>query len=103
MKLLSGNPGIDLIHGGIEIVGSPFVKDKNDLSRLIPISECIVGCTFIGKKEVFNELEGFRNLKYSDDSDFYERASGKYKIMKVDYPTYIYYRDTPDSICSTFE
>lgn len=103
MKLLSENPDIDLIHGGVEIVGAPFVKDKNDLNRLIHIKECVVGCTFVGKKKMFLELNGFRNLKYSDDSDFYERAAGRYKILKVDYPTYIYYRDTPDSICSTIE
>ncbi len=103
MKLLSENTEVDLIHGGLEIIGTPFVKDKNDLTKLIHISDCIVGCTFIGKKEVFLELNGFRNLKYSDDSDFYERALGKYKILKVDYSTYIYYRDTPDSICSTIE
>ncbi len=58
---------------------------------------------FFGKRNVFFELEGFRNLSYSDDSDFFERAEKKFKISKVDWPDYIYYRDTPDSICSTIE
>lgn len=97
------NREVDLIHGGVEIIGSPYVKDKNDLSRLIHLSECVIGGTFFAKRKVFFELDGFRDLKYSDDSDFFERAEKKFKIMKVDFPTYIYYRDTPDSICSTIE
>ncbi len=103
IDFMSNNPDIDLIHGGVEIIGPPYVKDKNDLTRLIHLSECIIGGTFFGKRKVFFELGGFRNLNYSDDSDFFERAYKKYKIAKVDFPTYIYYLDTPDSICSTIQ
>ena len=94
---------IDFIHGGVEIIGHPYVKDKNDLTREIHLDECVIGSTFFGKRNVFFELGGFRDLKYSDDSDFFERVQVKFKIAKVDFPTYIYYRDTPDSICSTIE
>ncbi len=97
------NPQIDLIQGGLEIIGHPYVKDKNDLSKEIHISECKVGGTFFGKREVFFELEGFRDLKYADDTDFWERANKKFNITDVDFPTYIYYRDTPDSICSNIK
>ena len=45
-------------------------------------------------------MNGFKNIEYSEDSDFFERAKNKFKIKKVDHPTYIYYRDTPDSICN---
>jgi len=103
IEFMNNNPETDLIHGGVEIIGSPYVKDKNDLTKLIHLSECIIGGTFFGKRNVFFELNGFQNLKYSDDSDFFERAVKKFKIEKVDFPTYIYYRDTPDSICSTIE
>lgn len=97
------NPSVDMIHGGVEIIGHPFVKDKNDLSREIHISECVVGGTFCGKRSLFFELDGFKNLIYSDDSDFFERAQTKFSISKVEYPTYIYYRDTPDSICTNIK
>ena len=103
IEYMRANPDIDFIYGGVEIVGNPYVKDKNDLSRDIHLSECVIGGTFFGKKEVFLALEGFRNLKYSEDSDFFERAAGKFTLTKVDFPTYIYYRDTPDSICSNIE
>lgn len=100
INFMNENKDVDLIHGGVEIVGHPFVKDKNDLSKEIHISECAVGGTFFGKRNVFFELGGFNNLNYSDDSDFIERAQVRYKIIKVSWPDYIYYRDTPDSICT---
>jgi glycosyltransferase involved in cell wall biosynthesis len=103
VNFLKENQQIDMIHGGVEIIGHPYVKDKNDLSREIHLSECVVGGTFFGKRSMFLELGGFNDLKYSDDSDFFERAVKYYRIAKVDFPTYVYYRDTPDSICSTIE
>ena len=100
MSIFEKDKNLDFIHGGVEIIGHPYVKDKYDLSREIHISECVVGGTFFGKRSLFIEMDGFRDLEYSDDSDFYERVEKKYNILKVDYPTYIYYRDTPDSICT---
>ncbi len=98
VEYLNSHPEIDLLHGGVEIIGDPFVKDKNDQSKKIHLSECVIGGTFIGKREMFLELDGFKDLKYSEDSELFERAEKKYKIAKVDFKTYIYYRDTEDSI-----
>jgi glycosyltransferase involved in cell wall biosynthesis len=103
VNFMEGHPSVDFIHGGLEVIGNPFVKDKNDLSKNIHISDCAVGGTFFGKRNVFFELNGFNNLRYSDDSDFLERAEKNFNVRKVDWPTYIYYRDTPDSICSNIE
>lgn len=103
VNFMEGHPSVDFIHGGVEIIGLPFVKDKNDLSKNIHLAECAIGGTFFGKRNVFFELGGFHNLKYSDDSDFLERAEKKFNVTKVDWQTYIYYRDTPDSICSNIE
>jgi len=91
---------IDFIHGGVEIIGDPYVKDKNDKSKLIHLNDCSIGGTFFAKKEVFVNLNGFKDIEYSEDSEFFERVLSKYEIKKVNYPTYIYYRDTPDSICN---
>lgn len=101
MELFRADPSLDFVHGGIEIIGNPYVKDKNDLSREIHINECVVGATFFARKKLFIEEEGFKDIAYSEDSDFYEKISGRYNITKVELPTYIYYRDTPDSICNT--
>jgi hypothetical protein len=97
------NPAVDIIHGGIEAIGNPYVKDKNDLSRLIHLNECYIGGTFFGKREVFEALSGFADIAYSEDSDFMERAQKVFNVKKVDFPTYIYYTDTPDSICNSVD
>jgi glycosyltransferase involved in cell wall biosynthesis len=99
-EYMEKNPGIDFIHGGFEVIGDEYVKDKNDLSKKIHLSECKVGGTFFYKREVAEKIGGYKDLKYGDDTDFYYRAEKKFKIAKVDFPTYIYYRDTPDSICN---
>jgi len=101
VDLFLKNKNIEFIHGGVKIIGDPFVKDKNDLSKLIHLNDCTIGGTFFIKKYVLTELNGFRNIAYSEDSDFFERAVQKYKIHKSDYPTYIYHRETSDSICNT--
>jgi len=102
LDFFAGNPQIELIHGGVKIIGDSFVKDKNDFSKKIHLSKCVIGGTFFGKNEVFKRLNGFRNINYSEDSDFFERAiQAKIKIEKVNFPTYIYYRDSADGICNS--
>lgn len=103
IEYMESNPFVDLIHGGVEIVGDPFVKDKNDTSRKIHLSECVIGGTFFGKKNVFLKLDGYNNLPYSEDSEFMERAEKIFTIDKVDFPDYIYCRDFPDSITNSIK
>ncbi|GAB6282154.1 MAG: glycosyltransferase family A protein [Ignavibacterium sp.] len=100
VNYLESHSDIDLIYGGLEIIGNPFVKDKNDLSKLIHLNDCIVGGTFFGKRNVFIDLNGFKNILYSEDSEFFERAKEKFNIIKVDFQTYIYHREVEDSICN---
>lgn len=96
------NPNIDLLHGGVEIIGNPFVPDKNDTGKLIHLDECVIGGTFFVKRGVALKLGGFGEQNYADDSNFYDAAQKSgYKITKFPYKTYIYHRDTPDSICNT--
>jgi glycosyltransferase involved in cell wall biosynthesis len=98
LDFMRANPDIDLIHGGLEIVGSPYVKDRYDTTKEIHLSECAVGGTFFGYREVFLQLKGFNELRYSEDSEFLDRVKSNYSIKKVEYPTYIYNRNSPDSI-----
>lgn len=92
------NPDIDLLHGGVEVVGNPYVKDKEDISKLVHVNDCILGATFFGKRTVFTRLNGFKEMDYSEDSEFFERAKRICNISKVNFPSYIYYRDAEDSI-----
>ncbi len=101
-EILTQDRSIQFLYGGIQIVGNEYVPDANDPTNLIHLSECVVGGTFFIKKKLFIKLNGFNQLKYGDDYDFYKRVlQEKVKIVKVDFPTYVYYRNTEDSICNT--
>ncbi|MBN2616396.1 MAG: glycosyltransferase family 2 protein [Bacteroidales bacterium] len=98
IRFMVQNPDVDLIHGGVEIVGNPYVKDKDDTSKFVHVSECVLGATFLGKRNVFIRLNGFKEMDYSEDSEFFERAERIFNVQKVSFPSYIYYRDAEDSI-----
>jgi glycosyltransferase involved in cell wall biosynthesis len=101
--LLKGSD-IDLLHGGLEIIGDPYVADRFDNTNRIHISDCFAAGTFFIKRELADTLGGFRDLMYGDDADFAKRAQlHSAKILKTDSPTYRYYRDQPDSLCSIAE
>lgn len=100
-RILQKNPYIDLLHGGVEIIGDAYVPDKNNPSKLIHLDECFIGGTFVIKRELFQKIGYFRQIDFADDTDFYERAlKGHFIIVKTDIKTYIYHRDTPDSMCN---
>ncbi len=103
LEFMKNNPHLDLIHGSAKIIGDKYVRDKFNPDKFIHLSECTIGGTFFGKKRVFTELKGFRNLKYSEDSDFLERAEKIFKVQKVNFLTYKYHRDDPGSITNSYE
>ncbi len=99
---LANNRSVDIIYSPATIVGEEkdfFVPDARDKNKLIHLKDCVIGGTFFGKREVFEELNGFENI-YSHDYEFFVRAQSKFVIMKYNSPTYIYYRNNPDSVIS---
>ena len=98
IDFLNQNPDIDFLHGGVQIVGDEFVPDKYDRTKLIHLSACTIGATFFGRKKVFTQLGGFKQIPYSEDSEFLDRVVKFYKVKEVDFLTYIYHREVPDSI-----
>ena len=101
-KFMEANPHIDLIHGGVKITGNEYVRDKYNPNKFIHLSECTIGATLFGKTEVFKKLNGFKNISYSEDSDFLERAEKLFNVRKVEFETYIYHRELKDSITNTY-
>lgn len=91
---------VDLTYSTATIIGKEqdfFVPDARNKKKLIHINDCVIGATFFGRAEVFHKLNGFKNF-YSYDYDFYKRAKKIFNVKKLEIPTYIYYRDTPDSV-----
>jgi glycosyltransferase involved in cell wall biosynthesis len=78
-----------------------YVPDKNDQERLIHVDDCILFATLFGRREVFTSIN-FRD-GFAADADFYEKAKTRFRVKKVDLRTYIYYRNIPNSICSTIK
>lgn len=101
---LLAEPTIDLLHGGVEVIGPDMVADKHDPSRTIPLAECVIGGTFVIRRDLAHRLGGFRDVSYGDDADFFDRAvQSQARIVKVDWPTYVYNRLEPDSLCAIVE
>lgn len=94
---------IQILHGGVTVIGDPFVVDRHNPARTVHIDDCVVGGTFIVRHDVFSTLGGFAELDYADDAEFMDRAErAGLMIAKTDHPTYIYHRDTPNQITSTY-
>lgn len=99
--VLEALPDVDLLHGGLRIVGgSEYVPDRENPSKQIAIADCYVGGTFFMRSRVARELGGFRRPDFGDDFDFMTRALTRFKVQRVDFPTYVYHRETPDSMCN---
>lgn len=96
-SFMKTNPEIGIIHGGMIVIGDPFVTDYYDQTKTIDVRECFVGATYFGKREVFFTLGGFRNISFSD-TDFMLRAEKQYSVKRFEEKTYRYYRDTPGSM-----
>jgi glycosyltransferase involved in cell wall biosynthesis len=100
MDFFKVNKNVDLIHSNCTLIGKEkdmYVPDARNKKRLIHLNKCIIGATLFGKKEVFEKLQGFKNV-YSYDSEFYRRTKKLFNVSKLDSPTYIYYRDSKDSV-----
>jgi glycosyltransferase involved in cell wall biosynthesis len=85
----------------VDIAEDYLVPDKNDLTKLIHIDDTILFGTLFGRKEVFTKI----NFKggFASDADFYEKAKAQFQVKKADLRTYIYYRNNPNSTCSTIK
>jgi glycosyltransferase involved in cell wall biosynthesis len=103
-EILANNPNIDLLHGGVKIIGNQYVSDRHKPTQLIHLSACVIGATFVMKPEKFKALGAYRPMPIGTDADLFERANlAGYKILKTEIPSYIYYRDSDDSMTSAFQ
>ncbi len=102
VEYMRRHPEVDVIHGGIELIGpeeSHWVIDARDPARKIHIQDCCVGATLFGKKEVFFAVGGFPDLPYSAESHLLEKLERRFRIRKVAYPTYRYHTGGEDRLC----
>ncbi len=104
LDYFAAHPHVDVVHGGLELVGPPeshWVRDVYNPDKLIHINDCVVGGTIFAKKMVLIDSGGFKLLSYSAESELISRLEKKYRVAKVDFPTYRYYTGLEDSICTS--
>ncbi len=96
---------VDLISSSTETVVDSledyYVPDKNDITRLIHVDECTLFATLFGRREVFTTL--FFRDSFAADAEFFARAKKQFRVKKANLRTYVYYRNVPNSICSTLK
>ena len=90
----------DLLYNGLEVIGNPLVADKDNPEKLIPVVDCACAGTFVIKKQHALKFGGFRlHNDFSADAEYLEDAGTHgFLILKVDKPTYRYYRTGHDSV-----
>ncbi|MCZ2207330.1 glycosyltransferase family A protein [Cylindrospermopsis raciborskii] len=93
LEFMRTHPEIDIIQGGFEMEGEFFVRDYFRPDKTISIRECVLCPTFFGKRNVYFQLSGFKNLACSEDTEFWQRAKKMFKTQDIKQPeTYIYTR-----------
>jgi glycosyltransferase involved in cell wall biosynthesis len=97
--ILEDDRSIKFLHGGVTIIGNPFVPDRFEPGKSVNLSDCVIGGTFFIERDLLISLGGFKDIYLGADADLFDRALKKgIKVKKVLYPTYIYHHETEDSI-----
>lgn len=101
--LLKINPSIDMVHGGLRIVGDAYVPDCYHIGKKIHLKKCIVGGTFFIKRKELIALNGLKEMAIGNDAELFKRASqAGLKIVKTLSPTYVYHRTIQNSITNNY-
>ncbi|HRQ51184.1 MAG TPA: glycosyltransferase family 2 protein [Agriterribacter sp.] len=97
--IITGNPAVRFLHGGVKVIGSPYVPDRHDYEKMVHLHNCAIGGTFFIERSLAFLMKGFSGMSLGHDADFLDRVvqSGA-TVMKTGLPTYIYHRETQNSI-----
>ena len=98
-KILEENPSVEFLYGGVNVIGSQYVPDMFDYGKMIHLSDCVIGGSFFVRRQLAWSLKGFRDMPLGSDADFFNRVNKAGAIIiKTEAPTYIYHRETANSI-----
>jgi glycosyltransferase involved in cell wall biosynthesis len=100
-EFLESDHNVMMLHGGVRVInGSSMVPDYYLPGAMVDIQSCAVGATFFYRREFHSLVGGFEHREYGEDTEFFEKAIQLGEVRRVDWPTYLYYRDSGDSIVS---
>ncbi|MDA3843677.1 MAG: glycosyltransferase family A protein [Candidatus Kapabacteria bacterium] len=93
-ETLLSNPEVELVHGGIKVIGDNYSLDPNNPGEEMHIDQCVIGGTFFFRKEIAEKVGGFPPMDYGEDVEFFNKIWKRNMIIgKLENPTYIYHRD----------
>ncbi|NER05362.1 MAG: glycosyltransferase family 2 protein, partial [Okeania sp. SIO3C4] len=101
LEYMQTYPDIYLIQWGFFSDEEIFVVDYFQPKKTINLRNCVLGPTFFGKRRVFFELQGFKNIVYGEDTELWERAEKTFKTAKLTAPETYYYTRAETSITKT--
>lgn len=102
-KFINENPGVSFLHGGIKVIGDPYLPDKDHPGKKIHISECAVGGSFIIARSIINKLGVFKEIPLGSDSEYLKRARNSgFIIAEIGQIGYIYHREQGNTITNNF-
>lgn len=98
-EILQNNKDIEFLHGGVKIIGYPYVPDYRNPKNKIHLSKCAIGGSFFIKQNIIEKLHGFSGPVLGMDAHLLEKAQlTKTKILHIKEPcTYVYHRENLDS------
>ena len=94
---------VDILEGGLMVIGNPYVPDRHDNSKLINVADCITAGTIFARSEAVKKVNGFRPIPYSEDADLIDRAQTLgLHVEHFSAQTYVYHREDNLSITRQF-
>ena len=102
VDLLQKDTTIEMLHGKVDVFGEPYVPDATDLNKKIHVKECTQTGTFFVKKALLEEVGGFPNVPFGEESMLLRMLQEKgTNVVLSPHRTYRYYTTEPDSMCNT--
>lgn len=100
----AAHPDARFLHGGVTILGPEsmrWVPDADDPTRMVPLSECVIGATFVVESALWSTLGGFSTDLWAADTDLLHRAmsTDPAVVAQCLEPTYLYIRTPGDGVC----
>ena len=106
MAYLQSHPSLHAVFGGMKIVGprrKHFVPDVLRPGRRIHVSKCHAAGTLFAKRSSMAAVRGFRSIPFSEDYDLIRRLSRRFRVRRINIPSYIYHVDSKNRLCDLFE
>lgn len=101
LEMFEKDPQLHMIHGPVEIVGSPLVPDKDIDGAFVDIRspEIPVGGTFFALRSVIVAAGAFPPLELSEDGALLRKVQSMgFKVRYKSRASYVYDRSDPSSV-----